>query len=214
MADTKRIRRNPRIQDLIGRRFGRWTVTSFAGTQDQRTWWNCVCSCGAKRAVRSKDLLNGKSRSCSCSWDGHPKHKNARRGQRSPEYVVWCGMKNRCSNASHAQWHLYGGQGIRVCHRWLQFENFLADMGQRPGPRFTIDRIDSSKDYAPRNCRWATAKEQARNMSRNRYLTCQGKTRLLCEWTESLGFKPGVILARLKRGWTVEEALTIPPRGR
>jgi len=82
----------------------------------------------------------------------------------SPEYRIWCGMKDRCGNPQYPKYHRYGGRGIRVCDRWQNsFENFYVDMGQRPSVKFSIDRINNDGNYEPGNCRWATAKEQARN---------------------------------------------------
>ena len=89
---------------------------------------------------------------------------NGHRGSgstKSPTYHSWASMRNRCYNPKVAWWHCYGGKGIKVCDRWRKFANFLEDMGERP-PGLTLDRIDSSKDYGPDNCRWVTPKEQSR----------------------------------------------------
>ena len=125
-------------------------------------------------------------------------------------------MLSRCYNPSVERYPIYGGRGIKVCERWRGengYEAFRADMGMRP-PGHSIERIDSDGDYTPENCKWATAKQQANNTSRNRRLTCKGRTQNLCEWAREIGIKPLTIHQRLKAGWSVEKALTQPLRGK
>lgn len=130
-------------------------------------------------------------------------------------YGAWAGMAQRCTNPNNKYFRLYGGRGIKVCERWaLSLEAFLADMGEPPSPQHTLDRIDSNGDYEPGNCRWATAREQARNRTTNRYITYRGQTRLLIEWCEILGQNVARVRARLGLGWDEERALTAPLRHR
>ncbi len=131
------------------------------------------------------------------------------------EYNAWRGMLSRCSNRNDAYYRDYGGRGICVCDRWTEsFRNFVNDMGPRPSARHSIDRIDNDGDYESVNCRWATKKEQSRNTRRNRLLSYDGKTQCLAAWAEEIGLGFTTIHARLKRGWTVEQALTRPPQSR
>lgn len=109
-------------------------------------------------------------------------------------------MKARCYNKAAIN---YGGKGIKVCDRWMKFENFLEDMGERPRG-LTIERIDSTKNYEPGNCRWATYGEQANNKSNNRLVTYKGKTLTAAQWARELGLRPKTVQQRLRRGWSME----------
>lgn len=129
-----------------------------------------------------------------------------------PEYKVWWGIKGRCHNKNHMSYPKYGARGIFVCDRWINsFENFYDDMGKRPSNKYSIDRIDSTKGYSPDNCRWATDKEQSRNLKFNRYIEHNGEKLLLCEWAEKTGISSGTIASRIKRGWTITDSLTKKP---
>lgn len=139
------------------------------------------------------------------------KHGEAYKGQESAEYRSWRAMKNRCTNPNNAAYPRYGGRGIAVCARWDSFENFLFDMGRRPSPKHSIDRINNDGDYEPGNCRWATSSQQNSNYSRNRWLTLDGETRLLSEWSVQTGIPETTIAARIDAyGWPIEAALQTP----
>jgi len=135
------------------------------------------------------------------------KHGHSTKARRTPEYCTWSRMLGRCRNPKDHAYPRYGGKGVKVCERWLEFANFLADMGQRPTGK-TLDRIDTDGNYCLENCRWATAKEQANNTSAARQLEYKGETDTLANWAAKLQINPRTIKARLRKGWTVEKALS------
>lgn len=113
-------------------------------------------------------------------------------------YLVWRNMKRRCLNPLDSAYPNYGGRGVSVCDRWMSFENFLADMGERP-PGLTIERIDNEQGYSPENCRWASMKEQLRNQRRNRRIEHLGVTMTMTDWAEAVGIKVDTLAKRLGR---------------
>ena len=155
--------------DLAGQRFGRLVVSRRAGTTaHRRSLWECRCDCGNTRLVPADNLKRENTRSCGCLRKEVAKELNTvHGGTRSREFNTWKGMQRRCYLQSAAGFKNYGGRGIAVCDRWLHsFENFLADMGCKPSPKHSIDRINNDGNYEPGNCRWATAKEQRQNRRR------------------------------------------------
>jgi hypothetical protein len=130
----------------------------------------------------------------------------------SPEHRSWLSMMTRCvwNSPDREDWPLYQGRGIKVCDRWMDFSNFLADMGNKPTRRHTIDRIDSDGNYEPGNCRWATSKQQGRNKRSNRLFSHAGRSLTLGEWSEILGISRTALRDRIDHGWPVERALTTP----
>lgn len=125
----------------------------------------------------------------------------------SAEYRIWTGIKTRCTNPRSVAYPPYGGRGIRLDARWMRFEYFYADMGPRPTPRHSIDRIDGNGHYTPGNCRWATPEEQARNKQRAHRLTIGGETKSLAQWAEVARTPLKRIWDRLTAGWTPAAAV-------
>lgn len=122
-------------------------------------------------------------------------------------------MKSRCFNPSDQHYPYYGAKGIKVCKRWLKFENFLKDMGIPPTPRHSLDRIDNSGNYCKKNCRWATAKEQNRNQTTNHLITYKGRTQCLAAWAEEYGIGWHLLWDRMHRShppMSFEEAINYP----
>lgn len=199
---------------MAGRQFGRWTVVR----RDALRNWLCKCSCGTEKSVDGATLRNGHSTSCGCLRTEQvvaraTTHGMARLARVTPEWITWSSMRGRCSNRKSRDWKNYGGRGIKVCDRWLNsFANFFADMGPRPTPKHSIDRIDNDGPYSPDNCRWVTRTKQSRNRRSNRNISFNGKTRTLAEWGERAGIDPETISFRLKSGWTIERALNTKSR--
>jgi hypothetical protein len=120
-------------------------------------------------------------------------------------------MLERCGNPKNKRFKDYGARGIVVCERWKVFADFLSDIGRKPSRDHSIERVDNDKGYAPDNAIWATNREQTRNTRRNVLLEYNGATMCLNDWASKVGINRVTIAYRLKRGWTIEKALTIPP---
>ncbi len=151
--------------DMVGRKFGRLVVLEKAASTRHGLQWSCLCSCGSKLAVYGDALRAGRQQSCGC-YNQESRHARATHGESNPktvEYTLWCAMHDRCSNPRNPHYRNYGGRGIRVCRRWQRYEHFLADMGRRPDPKLTLERVDNDKGYSPSNCCWATRKQQSAN---------------------------------------------------
>lgn len=203
--------------DLTNQRFGRWLVIEKHSIQGK---WLCRCECGIERPVRSIYLRRGSSTSCGCAMPGLVGNALRTHGRSSSLlYFAWAGMKKRCQNPAHTSYASYGGRGIKVCERWEKFENFLADMGERPlGPeRMTLERRNNDGNYCKENCYWTSYKVQANNQRPKKtsvYITHEGRTMNLKSWERETGLAHSVIQRRIQAGWTVNEALTIPSQKR
>jgi hypothetical protein len=211
------------IINLLGQRFGRLKVMQMSlsepRSRSRQVNWLCRCDCGKETTVQQYDLRSGKTKSCGClrveMGRAHGarinlRHGEGRNGKESVEYRTWSQMLSRCESPTNDTYRNYGARGIAVCDRWHVYENFLADMGRRPGAHYSIDRKDVNGDYEPRNCRWATPKEQNRNTRRNRQVTVRGETRTLAEWLERCGLRRETFYQRLRRGMSEKEALLTP----
>ncbi len=214
------------VAQSIGQRYGRLVVQSILRHNHRHeAIVSCVCDCGAEIERNLSLLRSGNTSSCGCLHreiataiilvSGRVKHGEARGYQCSPEYVAWLTMRRRCCDTRGKHYRHYGGRGIAVCERWIEdFPTFLTDMGRRPTPQHSLDRIDNDGNYEPGNCRWATQQEQCNNTRHNRLLALNGRSQTLAQWTAELGVDRGLIQARLRLGWSIEDALTKPPDAR
>lgn len=125
----------------------------------------------------------------------------------TPEHEAWLRMRQRCTNPNNPKWPRYGGRGITICEQWNHFENFLNDMGPKPGPSYSLGRIDSDGPYSPENCEWQTPLQQGRNTCRNHLLTAFGQTLTMSEWAERTGLAYSVIKDRVSKEWPPEKVL-------
>jgi hypothetical protein len=153
------------LGDLTGQRFGRLTVLRRSDIRRNRnTYWLCRCDCGNERNVQRSALMTNRSTSCGClqrEQVTERAHKHG--GVGTPEYQTWNGMRQRCENPNHPAFPRYGGRGLTVSEDWKKFGNFIRDMGWRPDPTYSLDRINNDLGYFKGNCRWATGKQQQAN---------------------------------------------------
>lgn len=198
----------------VGQTFGRLTVVERAGTavHGEHAKWRCLCECGNCCYIRSNDLTSGKVKSCGCWNREQARNRFTKHGARhTSEYAIFVLMRQRCKNPNNHAFKDYGARGITL--EWETFEQFIHDMGPRPSPHHTIDRIDNNGSYNKDNCRWATWKEQANNRRPRRrklFLTYQGETLNLSQWAERSGFSYNAIRSRMLLGWNPERILTEP----
>lgn len=175
--------------DLTGQRFGRLVVGECIAKKNGRHTCMCQCDCGSTKEMKPCDLLSGKTVSCGCLRSERLKDGlHATHGQyATPANKSWSQMIQRCTNPSDPVYQKYGAAGITVCDRWMVFENFLADMGERPSGT-TLDRWPNQKgNYEPGNCRWATPLEQSNNLSNNFRVEYKGVTYTIRELSEVAG---------------------------
>lgn len=158
----------------------------------------------------TSNLQKGNSTSCGCQRrEASFKHGMSK----TTIFRVWLSMKQRCENPNDASFVNYGGRGIKVCERWHEFSNFIADMGMRPSG-YEIDRKDNNGDYEPKNCRWISKRENLNNKRSNHMLTWGNETLPITTWAERLGVPARTLFNRLGRGWPVDKAMTYPKHAR
>lgn len=199
-------------RELAGRVFGRLTVLEWVTRSKNGTSkWLCRCECGNERVVFATALLGGTSKSCGCLAREQAGDRVRTHGQtRTPTFISWERLRARCDDPTNKH---YGGKGITYCERWKDFSNFLADMGERP-EGMTLDRIDTTGNYEPNNCRWVTYAEQAQNKTNNRLVEYEGNLVCVTELCRRLGVPSSLVFKRLYSGWDLHKALTKPSQKR
>lgn len=214
--------RGGKVEVVAGERYGRLEVIGeldpvFTPNGTRHRVVECRCDCGRVGEYRLPSLRSGKTRSCGCFSREVAVERGRRQSARNrkhglsgtAEYAIWVSMIRRCENQDDPGYHNYGGRGIRVCERWRgSFLAFLEDMGVRPSPGLSINRIDNDGDYEPGNCCWSTSKEQVRNTRRNVLVEHDGETLCIAEWAERYGISSSLLHGRLKAGWSFELAVS------
>lgn len=208
-ADCSSITAPARRPGMIpGERFGRLVALERSFVPGRHVVWRFICDCGKHCTVRTEHVRAGRTTSCGCAKrEMHSTHGLSH----LPEYECWNNMLNRCLDQDHPSFKNYGGRDITVCRRWASsFERFYEDVGPRPSEKHSLDRINNSRGYEPGNVRWATHKEQMRNVRRNRIVRLDGQAMPLVVACERTGVPYDVAHGRLRGGWDEERALKTP----
>jgi len=197
--------------ELVGKRFGRWSVIKRGVNRGRIAMWECRCDCGIEKTISSTSLHEGTSKSCGCLQRELQSNRQKTHGRsKDREYKVWAGMKNRCNNKDDPSYDRYGGRGIKVCKKWKRsFEDFISDIGGIP-KGLSIDRIDVNGDYEPDNVRVVDMVTQQRNRRDNRVVEIMGVSKCIAEWAEIHGIKQSTIHSRIRRGMKPIDAILAP----
>ncbi len=204
--------------DSTGQKYGRLTFLEPTGETNihRNALWKLRCDCGKIVILPGTDVRRGNTKSCGCLFKEIDRKIPLKHGltmgkARLRLYNIWSAMKERCSNRANENYHRYGGRGITVCQEWLEFlpfHNWAMSNGYQT--TLTIERINNDGNYEPSNCKWATHKEQGKNTSRNHCITFREETKTVGEWADILGLRPNALLMRIRNGWPIEKALTLP----
>jgi hypothetical protein len=197
--------------DLYNKIVGRLLVTEYVGKGD----WLAICTCGNVTQLRSSSLRRGTTKSCGCLsksvYKGKFVNKSKHGGKYTSEFRAWTHLRQRCDNPNDHRYSLYGARGITYNKSWDSFEQFLKDVGPRPSPNYSLDRIDNNGPYSKENCRWTTHMVQMNNTRRTRKYEYKGNLYTARELTEMSGLPEGRIDYRINTSkWSIERAVEEP----
>lgn len=190
------------FKDETGKKYNKLTAIRPEGKRGCQVAWLCECDCGNTTIVAGGDLRSGKTKSCGCG------RKTQGGCYKTTEYCSWKEMHRRCYNKNYKEYRNYGGRGIKICDEWIHsFTNFLNDMGKKPTPDCTIDRINNDGDYEKSNCRWATPMTQGNNTRKVKLITHDGKTLSIRGWAREVGMPYPTLQKKLSRGIELADAI-------
>jgi hypothetical protein len=195
----------PNKLELSGRNFGRLTVICEDGRDKHgAVMWLCDCTCGGSQRTRGSQLISGKVASCGCGISIAASRAKTHGETHTALYARWRSMISRVAGNPN-----YGARGIMVCQEWASsFEAFAADMRAGFSEGLTLERMDVDGDYCASNCCWKTLAAQQLNKRTNHRVEWRGRTMVIKEWADALGLSPNTLLYRLRRGWSLERAMT------
>lgn len=206
------------VKNLINKKFTRLYVKRLhPKRKNQKKQWECLCECGTLLLVDTNSLTSGHTKSCGCLKEDLLLKRTIRHGKcGTPTYTTWKNIIKRCrkpekdSISIRKNKKYYFDRNITVCKEWENFETFLADMGDRPKGKYSLDRINNNLGYSKDNCRWATHTQQMRNTRANKFIEYKGIKKCLSEWADELKINPTILCKRLLRGWSDERTITTP----
>ena len=216
LTKIKEIGNSKSLKDYSNKKFGRLTVLyRVENNKFNQVQWLCKCECGNEKIITANSLRNGTTKSCGCLKKeqdyiniAHIKHNKSN----TRLYNIWRHMKYRCNNPNGKRHKFYYDKGIKVCEEWKNsfqvFYNWAINNGYNDN--LSIDRIDNNKGYYPNNCRWANSIQQNNNQSNNIKILYKGKEYSIKELAEQNNIKRATLYERIKRGWTIEKAITVP----
>lgn len=198
--------------DITGKKYGFLTAIRFSHYKDYKCGqrhrvWLFRCECGNDVLIPIGQARAGGTKSCGCKKSefvakartshGYANHRKT--GKINSTYLAWVNIRNRCFNKKNDRYHVYGGRGITVCERWMKFENFISDMGEKP-EGMSIERIDVNKEYSPENCKWIPMKSQYKNKTNTILVEFNGVSMCLADASKLSGMSYSCLYERLKNG--------------
>lgn len=193
-------------KDITGIKFGKVVALGrsvFIGVKNR---WVFECECGNKFSSRKHNVTSGETASCGCyAKEQRLKGVKTHGLSRTKFYRVWCSMRRRCNDPNVSEYKNYGGRGIKVCERWLDFNNFYDDMYSSYKEGLTLERTDNEKGYCKENCKWITHKEQHSNKRTTRLVTLDGETLCFRDTCKKFRINEGIAYSKLRKGMSYKQ---------